>query len=395
MTDKQDVIVSLLKEIDKNIENLGGSETDVLLSNRITTLENSVKTINTDINGIKTTNTTQTTNITSNTNKINTTNTNVSNLTTRVTNVENKATTNESNINTLNERVTTLETTAPSGGGGSTTSGGYPIKVVDTTESPGISLDPNTFYQVPGSGAIFVFSSDAEYYNQSGQYVVLQADTDNSLLVAALLSGGFLIEDNSIEGYSYKLIVNLIQFQITIYFTDNPTTTAVCNVYILPIDLGGNLMPEFRGELQNIVQLNNTGYIYQVKMNNFVPVNTWFILQEENSVDGKYTYFPTHAMLEDLGVVTTDVPIEEATKLYLVDETAIEQFGTELDLFKIPSQQKITETCEYVYQVHTPFTAQMFQNVYWNNDTPPDLTVPGILTVSIVGGHACYTFKPM
>ena len=175
MTDKQDVIVSLLKEIDKNIENLGGSETDVLLSNRITTLENSVKTINTDINGIKTTNTTQTTNITSNTNKINTanqnitnltnelstvknnvstntsnigtlttdvntlkttsatktelnttntslntTNTNVSNLTTRVTNAENKATTNESNIHTLNERVTTLENAEPSGGGSGT-----------------------------------------------------------------------------------------------------------------------------------------------------------------------------------------------------------------------------------------------------------------------------------
>lgn len=175
MTDKQDVIVSLLKEIDKNIENLGGSETDVLLSNRITTLENSVKTINTDINGIKTTNTTQTTNITSNTNKIdtanqnitnltnelstvksnvstntsnigtlttdvntlkttsatktelnttktslNTTNTNVSNLTTRVANVENKATTNESNLNTLNERVTTLENAEPSSGGDGT-----------------------------------------------------------------------------------------------------------------------------------------------------------------------------------------------------------------------------------------------------------------------------------
>lgn len=119
MIDKQDIIVSLLKGIDKNIDNLGGSETDVLLSNRITTLENSVKTINTAITGIESTNTTQTANITSNTNKIDTTNTNVSNLTTRVTDVENKATTNESNLNTLNERVTTLENAEPSGGGGS------------------------------------------------------------------------------------------------------------------------------------------------------------------------------------------------------------------------------------------------------------------------------------
>lgn len=315
MTDKQDVIVSLLKEIDKNVENLGV------------------------------------------------------------------------------------------GGGNTPTSisGGYPIEKVhisiteDMMMLPVITLQPNKFYQITGPVVIIAFSSEAEFYNQSGDFAVYRAEVDDEQLqqmVDMLLFGGLLVEDKSIEGYSYKWITNVQGAEVSVYFSSNPDENSTCTVYVPNVYYDGQIMsPSFTTELHNITRLNNQGFIYCVNVFG-ITLKSWFI-QVESTIEGKYMYYPTNPMFMEFGAVFTDVPIEEVTKVYLSDE-AVEMLGfSEIAISKIPSYKEITETCEYVFQVVTPCNFQLADLVlHWNNDTIPDFEQPGILTVSVVGGHACYTFKP-
>lgn len=318
MTDKQDVIVSLLKEIDKNVENLGV------------------------------------------------------------------------------------------GGGNTPTSisGGYPIEKVhvsfteteDTMLPPVITLQPNKFYQITGPVFGMMFSSEAEFYNQSGDFAVYHAEVDNEQLqdmIQVLLVGGLLVEDKSIEGYSYKWTATAQGAEVSAYFSANPNENSTCTVYVPDIYYDGEInVPSFTTELHNITRLNNQGFIYSVNIFGII-LKSWFI-QVESTIEGKYMYQPTNPMLMEFGAVFTDVPIEEATKVYLNDEAAEILGSSEIAISKIPSYKEITETCEYVFQVVTPCNFQVADLIlHWNNDTAPDFEQPGILTVSVVGGHAVYTFKPM
>lgn len=453
MTDKQDVIVSLLKEIDKNIENLGGSETDVLLSNRITTLENSVKTINTDINGIKTTNTTQTTNITNNTNNINTanqnitnltnelstvqsnvstntsnigtlttdvnalkttsatktelnttntslntTNTNVSNLTTRVTNVENKATTNESNINTLNERVTTLENTEPSGGGGGITSGGYPVVTVE--DDFNITAEPNTFYNIKNdadSEISITFGNDY-FIDKTSKHLMFTGDfvgdeTYSDMLLYCSYFGGKVYKDSSKEGYTHKLDVYAMGVSLHFYFSDEIKTGNNVSVYMDVSDIE-ELEEDVQFELNNIIILNeDINYLGLGTQPSYGTI--YFFLKEVDNDNIQYKYkYQVYGFLTDIvgSEIYTNEPYYNAEEFYLSNGHPLQLYLSDVQIVSNISSNGSDVTNEFVFNINAPANIIFNRTIKWHNNTPPDLTSEGVCTISIVNGVGCYTF---
>jgi hypothetical protein len=47
---------------------------------------------------------------------------------------------------------------------------------------------------------------------------------------------------------------------------------------------------------------------------------------------------------------------------------------------------------EFVFNINSPANIIFNEEIKWNNDNTPDLTKPGICTISIVNGVGCYTF---
>lgn len=280
---------------------------------------------------------------------------------------------------------------------GSSTTSGYPIKIIDINETNTCYVDPNVFYKIKHQGRFtLMFTSEAEYYNQSGDFAVFTAESADESVAAyiqLLTGGGLLVEDTSLEGYSYKMLMNVDGVDVSIYFSQNPNENSTCTIYVPNVYYNGEIVvPTFTTEIYNITRLNNQGFVYNINFMG-ISLNTWFI-QTESTVEGIYAYIPMNPVLQQFGNVFTDVPIEEATKVYLSDEIAEVVGFSEISITKILSYKEVTETCEYIFEVNTPCEIQTLHSFYWNNGNIPDLTQSGILTISIIGGHACYTFKP-
>jgi hypothetical protein len=104
-----------------------------------------------------------------------------------------------------------------------------------------------------------------------------------------LLCGGLLVEDKSIEGYSYKWTAYVDGMEVSAYFSSNPDENSTCTVYIPNVyDDGKIVVPSFTTELHNITRLNNQGFIYYANIFG-IPFKSWFI-QVESTIEGKYMY---------------------------------------------------------------------------------------------------------
>ena len=47
---------------------------------------------------------------------------------------------------------------------------------------------------------------------------------------------------------------------------------------------------------------------------------------------------------------------------------------------------------EFIFNINSPCNIIFNEEIKWNNDNTPDLTKPGICTISILNGVGCYTF---
>lgn len=360
MTDKQDVIVSLLKEIDKNVENLGGFETDVLLSNRIT-------------------------------------------------NVENKAATNEGNIATLNKRVTTLENAEPSGGGGGTTSGGYPVVTVE--DDFNITAEPNTFYDIKNdtnSEININFVEDGYSARSQDKHILFTFDgwdTDEMFEAAMLLSytGGKVVSDTSREGYTYRMDINYFlelshatSYLVPVYFSEMPETGKSVEAFVPLSEM--NFGEDVSTTLSNIQIVNaDNDYLVEVSLESGASVVNFLTEVTNDNSNFQYKYSIWGIFNTDgLEYVYTNKPyinIMSTDDVYIDDGVSLALIGVNRVTVKLNKNILGSDTLkEFVFNVNSPANVIFNQNIKWHNNNIPDLTASGLVTISVFNQVGCYTF---
>ena len=283
--------------------------------------------------------------------------------------------------------------------GGTGTTSGYPIvNVYNNTTMDGeqqalcvINAESNTYYRMsqPNSPICIQFNP-FEYSQVSGKYLMFSFDDlgDATLMQFNQMSSytGFIQTANTDidtkQEYPYKLINPTLQTDGIVILLANDLTESNNTVVYLP-ELSDQPIPI------NNIQIKQTDEYYLIEMypcickevdndsteyeHKYEVVSSVFNMESPDSVIYLYTYQENN---QTIGVI-------------LIDDQTIT-----LPIFKFKSEQVIDTVNEYVFEITTPTSIITPVNFKWNNGNEPDLTQPGLMTISIVNGVGCYTFVP-
>lgn len=278
-----------------------------------------------------------------------------------------------------------------------TISGGYPIVTIE--DNFNIDAKPNTFYNIKNTADSEVninFKPEEFYATGKNKHIMFTWDNFNPEDVISVISyiGGVVVEDNSIEGYKYRIDIDgsLIEpgaGQISIYLSDAITEGANITIY--------TNMPEYEliKELNNIHIINkDINYLYYIGLTKEdITVRIPSIILEEINNDNsnfKYKYRIINWLnVNGIDYMYTNEPCNIATSAFIVQDT---NFIEVLLIKEFNGNGKSFKTNEFVFNINSPANIIFNEEIKWNNGNIPDLTKQGIYTMSILDGIGCYTF---
>lgn len=289
----------------------------------------------------------------------------------------------------FNKRLNDISDKLKSGNITSDKTGNYKIENIDIIMGGDINpytLKPNIYYNIKHEGVIFLnFSSSQEYTNTSGDYVGLACKTDDPVMmefVPMVTIPGLIVKNDEIEGFNYKEHINVYgQRSIDIYYSNNPLESKENHIKLV-----NSPISELEGYEFDIYDTKILDKIYTFG----IVVGEELIIMDgcvEYINQDEYGYhYKTYFMGEELEY-TSEKPIEVG------DYGSIDSMPFIVIYAKNPHID-INELCEYVFSFNTPCEIISTSNeLYFNNDTAPDLTQEGVVTISVVNGLACWTFK--
>ena len=282
----------------------------------------------------------------------------------------------------------------PGEGGGS---GGYPVVTIE--DDFNIEAKPNTFYNIKNTTDAEVsinFKPEEFYATGKSKHIMFIWDNfspDNEIILA-LLIGGIVVEDNSVEGYKYRMDVDGSSFGtgiMPVYLSDNITEGVNIRAYINMLGVEQIL------ELNNIHIINkDIDYLHYISFvyGGEVITTTCVILEEvenDSEFKHKYKYHGLLNMVADIEYFYTNESYDKATSVFIYngDENYIECVISKV-LNKDIEPSNIVN--EFVFNINSPANIVFNNEVKWNGGNTPDLTQTGNYTISILNGIGCYTF---
>jgi hypothetical protein len=283
------------------------------------------------------------------------------------------------------------------GGTGGSANGGYPVVTVE--DNFNIEAEPNTFYNIKNnvdSEVSINFKPEEFYTTGKNKHIMFTWDNFNpeDLISIASYIGGIVVEDNSIEGYKYRLDVDASTLGagiVPVYLSDNITEGGNIRAYT-------NILEEAQIlELNNMHIINkDIDYLYYISITieGTTVVVPHIILEEvENDSEFKYKYkhYGLLNILFQAEYLYTNEPIDTTTSIFINNADNYTEFPiANKVLNKDIKPSNIAN--EFVFNFNSPANIIFNQKIKWNNNSTPDLTKTGICTISIVNGVGCYTF---
>lgn len=275
--------------------------------------------------------------------------------------------------------------------------GGYPVVTIE--DDFNIEAKPNTFYNIKNNTDTEIninFKSEEFYVTGKNKHIMFTWDnfnTEDTISIASFI-GGIVVEDNSIDGYKYRIDIDASALGvgiIPVYLNDNITEGVNIRAY-------GNILGEEQIlELNNIHIINkDIDYLYYISFTegDTTVVAPHIILEEvENDSTFKHKY--KHYGLLNITLLSeylyTNEPINIATSIFINNEDDYTEFPiVNKVLNKDIKPSNIVN--EFVFNINSPTNIIFNEEIKWNNNNIPDLTKAGIYTMSIVNGVGCYTF---
>lgn len=281
-------------------------------------------------------------------------------------------------------------------------SGGYPVVTINRDFN--INASPNIYYDIQNTTQDEInITCDYNYYSsefQSKLYLVMLEMASNEELamqmsyMTAGIGVAFVANMTSMD-YKYSIIIPVMGNQIVGYCNKLPEHNKQFEVYFLMDEEGSGEYFIF----DNISIINQEDYIYYVpqegiqlpviikKMENNDLTEYNYKYQAYNymyEMDGYQVYLYT---VEDISKVNTAFAIAEINgQKQELGETSISK-ESNVNIF--PSNV----INEFVFKLNSPANVVFNNNIKWNNNNVPDLTLIGNYTISIVDGVGCYTYN--
>lgn len=297
---------------------------------------------------------------------------------------------------------------SPGGSNVTPASNGYPIvntslnsyaKIDGAWELDGaiiINAKPNTSYNIPEglSSPVQVVFNPFQLSGVSGKYLTFSFDDaeDGSLSEVIMMTSyvGFIqTENNDIttkEQYPYKLVNPFLGSEST-YLISSDITTSTNTTALVP------LLTDTPIPINNIkVKEANEYYLLQG-----IPIILKEVENDNSEYQHKYvitdSLYNVELQIDTIDAYTYEEKGETFIALSIVVE-GVEILAQKLPLVKINVEEYVENTGEYIFNFKTPLTLQFGGQLLWNNGNEPDLTQPGLMTISIVNGVGCYSFVP-
>ena len=266
----------------------------------------------------------------------------------------------------------------------------YPLVNVNLDENMSVvTLNPNIFYNINTTTqyCIISFSSIQELNNISGNYEIFSANCDYAELqelLKFLTVGGILEETNELEGYLFRQVINVQGINISVYFETNPNFSTTNHIKVLGTPVES--MEELELDIYDVTKINKDNTLHKISAMGS-EIITYFI-ETTSDINNKHKYI---AFINGQEVYTyTDKPINECESIEFIVGEQIIPGNIEI----ISSYKEVKFANEFVFSINTPVQLEFNGSIYFNNDNVPITNTEGILTISIVSGLACYTFKP-
>lgn len=216
---------------------------------------------------------------------------------------------------------------------------------------------------------------------------------DDVISIASYI-GGIVVEDNSIEGYKYRMDVDANALGvgiISLYLSDNITEGVNIRAY-------ANMLGEEQIlELNNVHIINkNIDYLYYISITeeDTTIVVPYIILEEvenDSEFKHKYKYYGLLNLMVSPEYLYTNEPINITTSIFINNGDDYTEFPIVNKLLNKDIKPSNVVN-EFVFNINSPANIIFNEEIKWNNDSIPDLTKTGICTISIVNGVGCCTF---
>ena len=296
-------------------------------------------------------------------------------------------------LNDISDKLNDISDKLTSGDISSNKTGNYKIENIDLSlraigdrDVSQLTLKPNVYYNINHEGSIFLnFSSSQEYTNTLGDYVGLICKTDDPVMmefVPMLTIPGLIVKNDEIEGFHYKEHIAIYGgSSIDIYYYNNPVESKENHIKLV-----NSPISELEGYEFDIYDTKILDEIFTIAaiFQGIIIIDVCFeyINQDEDGY-----HYKTYFMGEESEYIAAK-PIEAG------DVGDMDGIST-LALYARDQYIDVNELCEYVFSFNTPCEIISTSNeLYFNNGIAPDLTQEGVVTISIVNGLACWTFKP-
>lgn len=271
--------------------------------------------------------------------------------------------------------------------------GGYPVVTIE--DNFNIEAKPNTFYNIKNTADSEVninFKPEEFHATGKNKHIMFIWDNFNpdDIIGVASYIGGIVVEDNSIEGYKYRIDVNASTLGagiIPVYLSDNITEGANIRAY-------GNMLGEEQIlELNNIHIINkDIDYLYYITIQDVSAIPLIILKEVENDSEFKYKYksYSLLNLMVSSEYLYSNEPINTTTSIFMYDGESYTEGSINKVLNKDIKPNNIAN--EFVFNINSPANIIFNEEIKWNKDNAPDLTKTGIYTISILNDVGCYTF---
>lgn len=280
---------------------------------------------------------------------------------------------------------------------GNATVGGYPV--VTVKDNFNIDAKSNVFYDIKNTADSEVninFKPEEFYATGKNKHIMFtwdNFDPKDTISIASYI-GGIVVEDNSIDGYKYRIDIDASALGagiIPVYLSDNITEGVNIRAY-------ANILGEEQIlELNNIHIINkDIDHLYYISA---TESDTTFIapcvileeVENDSEFKHKYKYYGLFNIFLTDEYFYTNEFYDKATSVYFYDGEGYKE-GVILNKVLNKDIKPSNIINEFVFNINSPANIIFNEEIKWNNDSIPDLTKTGICTISIVNGIGCYTF---
>lgn len=292
---------------------------------------------------------------------------------------------------------------SPGGSNVAPASNGYPIvntslnsyTKIDGVWEPDciiINAKPNTSYNIPDGTdqQIQIAFNPFQLAGVGGKYLMFSFDDveDGSLSYIIMLTSylGFIqTENNDVstkEQYPYKLLNPMLDTLYTCLISSDITTST--NTTILAPALSDTPIPI------NNIKVKEANEYYLIRG---FPTIVKEVENDNNEYQHKYVITDSlinmNMQIDPIYMYTYEENGETIMVLRINGMLELKE-----PVVKINVEETVETTGEYIFNFKVPLGLQFSSEILWNNGNEPDLSQPGLMTISIVNGVACYSFVP-